>query len=249
MSSDTANDPTPDWPPLSLVERRILGVLIEKAKTTPDVYPLSLNSLVTGCNQKNNRDPLLSLTDAEVEDALEAAAKKGLVSRISGSRVEKWRHLLYETWKADKVELAVLAELLLRGPQTEGELRGRASRMEPIDDLETLRQVVRRLAERKLVFYLGPENRRGTMVTHGFHAPDELPHVRARFADSLGGLNPAPTPSSEEIFEVDKISRAQAPSSNALTELVFLRQSLAELQERLEALTSEFREFKRSLGG
>ena len=86
---------------------------------------------------------------------------------ITGGRVIRWRHNLYEAWKVDKVALAILGELLLRGPQTEGELRTRASRMEPIDDLDKLRDELRPLAERKLVVYLTPERSRGTMLTHG----------------------------------------------------------------------------------
>ena len=79
------------WPMLSTLERRVLGVLVEKAKTTPDTYPLSLNSLVTGCNQKSNREPLLNVSDLEVEEALTRAQKKGLVVKITGGRVERWR--------------------------------------------------------------------------------------------------------------------------------------------------------------
>src|SRR5947209_3996450 len=162
------------WPVLDVNERRILGVLIEKAKTTPDAYPMTVNALVTGSNQKTAREPVLNLSDTDVEDALESAKHKGLVIKITGGRVVRWRHNLYEAWHVDKVELAVLAELLLRGPQTEGELRGRASRMEPIDELETLRAVLKKLAGRRLVVYLSPEGRRGTLVTHGFHDPKEL---------------------------------------------------------------------------
>src|SRR5437868_11901516 len=139
-----------DWPVLSILERRILGVLVEKAKSTPDTYPLSLNALVTGCNQKSNRDPVLNVSDIEVEEALSRAQKKGLVMKITGGRVERWRHLLYEAWRVEKVELAVLAELLLRGPQTEGELRARASRMEPIADLDALRTVIQQLVQRHM---------------------------------------------------------------------------------------------------
>src|SRR6516164_1463970 len=177
MSSETeavAAGMAGPWPVLDMQERRVLGVLVEKAKTTPDAYPMSLNALTTGCNQKSNRDPVLSLNDGEVENTLEELQKKGLVSKIVGGRVERWRHLLYECWHADKVELAVLAELLLRGPQTEGELRGRASRMEPIADLDALRAVLRPLVERRLVVYLGEEGRRGTLITHGFHDPQVL---------------------------------------------------------------------------
>ena len=178
---DPAATPAPEpLPVLESVERRVLGVLIEKAKTTPDAYPLSLNALVTGCNQKSNRDPVMNLSDAEVENALSGLQKKSLVNRLQGSgRVERWRHIAYETWKVDKVELAILAELLLRGPQTEGELRARASRMEPIDDLDQLRVILKRMTERQFVVYLTPEGRRGTVLTHGFHTPAELDRLRA----------------------------------------------------------------------
>src|SRR5262249_36671093 len=157
---------------------------VEKAKTTPDAYPLSLNALVTGCNQKSNRDPLMELADHEVEDALLSAQKKGLTIKVTGGRVERWRHALYEAWKVDKVELAILAELLLRGPQTEGELRARASRMEEIPDLDALRALLRPMAERRLVVYLTPEGRRGTVLTHGFSPPAELERLRTQYSSA-----------------------------------------------------------------
>src|SRR5688572_20572038 len=131
--------------PLTSIERRVLGVLVEKAKTTPDAYPLSLNALTTGCNQKSNRDPAMNVSDEQVESTLAPLQQRGLVTRITGGRVDRWRHNLYEQWSVDKVELAVIAELFLRGPQTEGELRGHASRMEPIDSIDTLRQKLKPL--------------------------------------------------------------------------------------------------------
>jgi uncharacterized protein YceH (UPF0502 family) len=166
-------------PALTAPEQRVLGVLVEKGKTTPDTYPLSLNALAVGCNQKSNRDPVISLTEDEVEEALAGAQAKGLVIKITGGRVVRWRHALYEALGVGKVELAVLGELLLRGAQTEGELRGRASRMEPIEDLDALRAVLRPLAQRRLVVYLSPEGRRGTVLTHGLYTPEELGHLRA----------------------------------------------------------------------
>jgi uncharacterized protein YceH (UPF0502 family) len=182
MSSDQETTIAPDpstWPVLTPNERRVLGVLVEKAKTTPDAYPMSLNALVTGSNQKSNREPVMNLSDLDVEESLASALKKGLTIRVIGGRVERWRHALYEAWKVGKVELAILAELLLRGPQTEGELRGRASRMEPIEDLDTLRNILKPLTERRLVVYLTPEGRRGTVLTHGFHSPQELEKLRS----------------------------------------------------------------------
>src|SRR6516164_4555835 len=97
---DPASTPASEpLPVLESVERRVLGVLIEKAKTTPDAYPLSLNALVTGCNQKSNRDPVMNLSDGEAENALSGLQKKSLVNRLQGSsRVERWRHIAYETW-------------------------------------------------------------------------------------------------------------------------------------------------------
>src|SRR5262249_28725125 len=138
MSPDPqAPPPAPvSWQPLGERERRVLGVLVEKAKTTPDAYPLSVNALVTGCNQKSNREPVMNIEDDDVEECLYALEKKAMVSRVQGGRVERWRHELYTAWKVDKIEIAILAELLLRGPQTEGELRGRVSRMEPVEDLD-----------------------------------------------------------------------------------------------------------------
>src|SRR6476620_2221269 len=114
--SDAAPAPQ-SWPVLSLVQRRALGVLVEKQKTTPAVYPMSLNALVTGCNQKSNRDPVLTLKDDDVEETLVGLQRQALATRVDSGRVEKWRHLLYEAWHLGKGEIAVLADLLLRGPQ------------------------------------------------------------------------------------------------------------------------------------
>jgi len=139
---------------------------------------MSINSLVVGCNQKSNRDPLMNVDEADAEEALEGMMPKGLVMRVTGTRVDRWRQLLYEVWLVSKVELAVLAELLLRGPQTEGELRTRAARMEPIEDIDELRGILKPLAERKLVVYLTPERSRGAVLSHGFHAPEELARLR-----------------------------------------------------------------------
>src|SRR4051812_46153213 len=154
--------PAPSWQPLSPAERRILGVLVEKQKTskTADSYPLTLNALVTGCNQKSNRDPVLDLNEIEVEEGLTALQNKGLVERMTGGRAERFRHRLYDVWTRNGPELAVLAELLLRGPQTRGDLRGRAGRMDAIDTLDALDAILKPLAERRLVVYLTDPDRR-----------------------------------------------------------------------------------------
>jgi uncharacterized protein len=255
MSSEApmtpAAEPPLSWPVLSAQERRVLGVLVEKAKTTPDVYPLSMNSLVTGCNQKSNRDPVLNLADFEVEEALVSAQKKGLATKITGGRVERWRHSLYEVWHVDKLELAVLAELLLRGPQTEGELRGRASRMEPIADLDALRSILRPLVDRGLVVYLTPEGRRGTILSHGFHAPEESERLRTRHGeevsvslDSEGAIQRAPTHSRPEIATPNLQSRLEEANNN----IAQLQRGLDELRAVVDHLAKEVREIKQGLG-
>src|SRR5687767_12458269 len=134
---------------LTPTEARVLGVLIEKATTTPEQYPLSINALMNGSNQKNNRDPVLGLSEDEVFDAVESLRDKQLVVRVDtvGSRVHKYKHTAGEQLRCRAGELAVLAELLLRGPQTLGELRGRASRMSPLNTLDDAKAMIRALAE------------------------------------------------------------------------------------------------------
>lgn len=228
-----ANNPAA-WPVLDVRERRLLGVLVEKAKTTPDVYPMSVNALTVGANQKSNRDPVMNLSEEEVEETLDVLQRKGFVTRVQGGRVERWRHNLYDLCTSAKVEMAVITELLLRGPQTEGELRGRASRMEPIEDLETLRNLLRPLAERGLVVFLGPEGRRGTLITHGFCGPAELETLRSRSAAEEVMARPMPVNPAAE---------------NQATEIAELRSQLQELRKSHDALAEEFRTFKKSLGG
>ncbi|HVL11060.1 MAG TPA: DUF480 domain-containing protein, partial [Gemmata sp.] len=166
MSPDAAAPSQPSPTPretLVPIERRILGVLVEKQKTskTADSYPLTLNSLVTGCNQKSNRDPVLELDEFEVEEGLTALQKKGLVTRVTGGRAERFKHNLYDARTRNGAELAVLAELLLRGPQTKGDLRGRAARMDPIDTLDALEAILKELVARRLSVYLTEPDRRG----------------------------------------------------------------------------------------
>jgi len=139
-------------------EARALGVLIEKELTTPDQYPLTLNAATNGSNQKNNRDPVLELSEREVEAALRKMIVKGLVGSVHpvGSRVEKFRHNADAILAVDKPKLAVLAELMLRGVQQPGELRGRASRMSPIDSLGALAEILGPMLEAGLVVRLDP---------------------------------------------------------------------------------------------
>src|SRR5215218_1675315 len=143
--------------PLSPLERRVLGVLVEKALTAAVPEPLTLNAIVVGSNQKSNRDPITDVEEPEVDSALERLKAKGLVFRIVGGRTERWRHNVYDAWKVSKAEAAFLAELLLRGPQTAAEARARASRMEPIESEEAT-GLIKGLVDRGYVVWLTPEN-------------------------------------------------------------------------------------------
>jgi uncharacterized protein YceH (UPF0502 family) len=135
---------------LSEIEVRVLGSLIEKELTTPEYYPLSLNALVNACNQKSNRDPAMKLDESAVSQALRGLEKEGLAGPADNmdSRVTKFAHRLQDAFNFDRREIAVLCELLLRGPQTPGELRGRAERMYPFDDLGQVQSTLQRLANR-----------------------------------------------------------------------------------------------------
>jgi uncharacterized protein len=227
MSPETPAQPaaSPNWPILAIYERRVLGVMVEKAKTTPETYPLTLNALVTGCNQKSNRDPVLHMTDIDVEDALASCQKKGLAIKITGGRAERWRHGLYDAWHVTNLELAILAELLLRGAQTEGELRGRASRMEPIADLEALRAALRPMAERKLVVFLGEEGRRGTLITHGFLDPQDIERLRTTQRTAANDDAPA--------------TATEPPSSSTRDDIASLRAELTQLQATVAQLAEQ----------
>lgn len=166
--------------PLDPIERRVLGTLIEKGKTTPDQYPLSLNGLVSGCNQKSNRDPVMTLDEERVSRALGRLRECGAIAEVFGSgRIARYRHLAYEWLGVEKEELSILGELLLRGEQSEGDLRGRASRMDQIPDLGALRGHLDRLAARGLVVWLSPPGR-GRLLTHGLLPSDELREVQLR---------------------------------------------------------------------
>jgi uncharacterized protein YceH (UPF0502 family) len=214
-----------------MLERRLLGVLVEKALTAAVPEPLSLNAVIIGSNQKSNRDPLMSLEEPEADDGLEKLQRKGLVFRITGGRVERWRHNLYDAWKVTKPELALLAELLLRGPQTAAEARSRASRMEPLDN-DTSANAIRHLVELGYIVWLGPEDRRGATLTHGFHSPEELARLRHGQASSYRDEAPAaPTP-----VVPPPAPPASARLEEAFAEIDQLRSEVGELRKAVVSL-------------
>ncbi|MBM4020764.1 MAG: DUF480 domain-containing protein [Planctomycetes bacterium] len=207
--------------PLESIERRVLGVLIEKAKTTPDQYPLSLNALFTGCNQRSNRDPVMTLDEDQVMRAIRNLQSLGAVAEVFGSgKIPRYRHLVYEWLSVGKEEVAILGELLLRGEQTEGDLRGRASRMDEIADLPALRGHLDALAERGLVVWLSPPGR-GRMLTHGLLPAEKLDTVRRE----LGAAQSTPR---------------QAPDGGG--DAASLRRRITELEAEVAALRSRLGE-------
>ncbi len=263
--------PAPRWQPLSPIDRRVAGVLVEKAKTTPAGYPMSLNAICTGANQKNNRFPVLQLEPDQVEDSLQRLRQLGAVGLIEGyGRVAKYRHYLYEWLGVDKVELAVMAELLLRGAQTEGELRARAARMEPIADLTALRPILASLKSKGLVISLTPEGR-GHVVTHALYPPRELENLKAQYA---AGAIPMGGGTGEEDSRGPVRGNATAPSREALatvspavpevtgdtgdsmrrelkelrSQVAQLRSDLAELAANLHQTDGEIQRLKQDLG-
>jgi len=260
MSESTTEVPmpaAPRWRPLERNERRVAGVLAEKAKTTPENYPLSINALVNGCNQKSNRFPQMTLDEAQVQEALDSLRRAGAVALIQGDgRVEKFRHLLYDWLGVDKVELAVMTELLLRGAQTLGELRGRAARMEPIKDVGELQPIVDRLRQKGLLIYLTSPGR-GGVVTHNLYQPQELAKLRAEHMGDgeeaseqtdqpPGGRAPAPVPTR-------KMASADNGELDSLRdEIGLLKRELAELREETQSMSTELRreleELKSQLG-
>jgi hypothetical protein len=262
------------WRPLERTERRVAGVLAEKAKTTPENYPLSINSLINGCNQKSNRFPQMQLDEDQVSAALDVLRHAGAVSLIQGDgRVEKFRHLLYDWLGVDKAELAVMTELLLRGAQTLGELRGRAARMEPIADIGSLMPIVDGLRQKNLLIYLTPSGR-GAVVTHNLYQPQELAKLRAEHGGDA--INPSsstsPPGSVGEAAVMSRDPHAPPPGSRADTptaaapasapegawqslrdEILALRRELTDVREQAELTTHELRreldDLKTQLGG
>ena len=215
---------------LSAVEARIIGCLIEKAITTPDQYPLSINSLTNACNQKSNRDPVLDLDERTVQETVDGLAKKHLVLEKSGfgSRVPKYQHRFcntgFGTLEFSPQETAILCELLVRGPQTPGELRSRASRMAEIHEVSEIETALTNLAARPdgpFVLRLAREpGRRDSRYAHLFSGVPELP---AASADD----------------PIERASPRQTGSGALEARLERLETAVAELQAELEQLKGQ----------
>jgi uncharacterized protein len=209
---------------LNADEARVLGVLIEKATTTPEQYPLSLNAAVSGCNQKNNRDPVLTMSEDHVFDALESLREKQLVARITqaGARVHKYKHTAGETLQLRSGDLALLAELLLRGPQTLGELRGRAARMHPMQTLDEAKEYIRGLTERPepLIKEIPPAPGTRAMRYVQLLSADLHPQdLMAKVADTPAAMQGGTIGATELAARVEALEQDVARLSGALRSL------------------------------
>jgi uncharacterized protein YceH (UPF0502 family) len=217
---------------LTEIETRVLGSLIEKDITTPDYYPLSLNALVNACNQKNNRDPVMTLDELAVRDALASLQEKRMAGPASGadSRVTKFEHRLQEVFNFDRREIAVVCVLLLRGPQTPGELRSRTDRMYHFEALDDVVSTLDRLAQRDPPLARVLPRQPGTKESRYTHLFSGEPPVSPEDA------NVARTPSSATAGLNSTADRLITLEE----EVARLRHELTEVQQQLAAFRKQF---------
>jgi uncharacterized protein YceH (UPF0502 family) len=211
---------------LNEIELRVLGSLVEKESTTPDYYPLSLNALLNACNQKSNRDPVLELEESDVRTALESLNEKRLASQMSSadSRVPKFAHRLQEFFNFDRREMAVMCVLMLRGPQTPGELRGRTERMYKFDDLGVVESALHRLMQREPPLVKKLPRQAGTK---------EFRYAHLLAGDVEGWVGP------------DETQSGAAPSGPEEQRLMSLESDMQSLREEFAELRKQFEDFRK----
>jgi hypothetical protein len=214
---------------LTPTEARVLGALIEKEITTPEYYPLSLNALVNACNQKNNREPVMALDEVEVRQALHGLEDEHLAAPVRGDgRVAKYEHHLQEVFNFTRAETAIICVLLLRGPQTPGELRGRTERMYKFDELSDVQSILQRLITREPALAAVLPRQPGTK--------------EARYAHLLSGEIDTSALESASAHATS-YAHASASSSHPIPQ-----ESDPELQERMAQLEAEVAILTRELG-
>ena len=219
---------------LTDVEVRVLGSLIEKDITTPDYYPLSLNALVNACTQKNNRDPVMTLDENSVREALNSLQEKRLAGPAGGadSRVTKYEHRLQEVFNFDRREIALVCVLLLRGPQTPGELRSRAERMYRFETLDDVQSALQRLMERQppLVRVLSRQpGTKESRYTHLFSG-EYVPQTATAPTTPSSHLRQATNDNDDE----QRIAGLEASVASLKTEIEELRRLFAELASQFK---------------
>ncbi|WP_137937368.1 YceH family protein [Chitinivorax sp. B] len=211
------------FPELSPVEIRILGVLAEKQRTVPDTYPLSLNTLMSGCNQKTSRDPIMELSESDIAEALDTLRQRTLVIESSGGRVARYAHNLDRTLQIPPQSLAVMTTLMLRGPQTAGEIRLNSERLHRFSDISSVEGFLNELAERSA----------GALVKE---LPRQPGSRENRWAHLLGG---------EPVVEASATNQDAVPSGSEMTRL---KAEVAELRDTVSSLQAQLEHIKRELG-
>jgi uncharacterized protein len=216
---------------LTPVEARVLGALIEKEITTPEYYPLSLNALTNACNQKSNRDPVMQLEENEIRKALNHLESQALVRSIAESRATKFEHRLQDAFNFYRPEVAIVCELLLRGSQTPGELRTRASRMHPFEDLESVHSALQRLSKREppLVAVL----------------PRQAGMKETRYAHLLGDADPTSGAVPTNLHADDARSNQPVASEKKPDDLESLAHEVAQLRAEIADLRAELGTFRK----
>jgi uncharacterized protein len=214
---------------LTAAEARVLGALMEKEVTTPEYYPLSLNALVNASNQRSNREPVMTLDEDDVRQALHGLEKDGMAGRARSAdgRVTKYEHWMGEAFNLSRSETALICVLLLRGPQTPGELRGRTERMHPFDEIGDVLAGLQRLAEREPALVAMLPRQPGTK--------------ESRYAQLLGGpvesmLEPMAAQAAEVAPVAEREERMAQLEAALRQEIAELRQEVAELREKMERL-------------
>jgi len=213
--------------PLDPVEIRVLGSLLEKEQTNPETVPLTVNALIAACNQKTNREPVMQLTEDQVVTALDRMRQDVLVWRTEGARTERWQQSVVRRWGLDRAGKALMTLLLLRGPQTPGELRTRSERLHPFATLEEVEEALRGLAGMDEPLVKELPRRPGQKETRWTHLVGELAPA-------------APEPEEEAMPEAADFDAPARPS---------LASRVERLEEVVARLTEELEELKKQLGG
>ncbi len=212
---------------LTDIEARVLGALAEKESTTPDYYPLSLNALVNACNQKSNRDPVMNLDEDAVRDALNSLNAKNLAGAVSGaeSRVTKYEHRLQEVFNFTRGEAAVICALLLRGPQTPGELRGHSERIYQFSELSDVQSTLQRLRQREPALVRVLPRQPGTKEARYMHL----------FCGDAAPASPEPTSTQTgSSLADDRVTRLETVVESLQAELAEVKAQLATFRKQFE---------------
>jgi hypothetical protein len=221
---------------LDPIEVRVLGALIEKEVTTPDNYPLTINGVIAACNQKSNRDPVTALSETEVVEALDRLREDVLTWRTDGARVERWQHSLDRRWELSSASKALICLLMLRGPQTLGELKSRSERLHSFADLEEVEATLQEMAGRFDALVEELPRQPGQREARWQHLT--LAEEYAEMAPVLAAPSPPPPPSAPP-----------APSTpGAMERLGALETLVTELRDQVGTLESELLALRRRLG-